>query len=66
MGREDVARAWFADENVPVVEALREADLIGRGTETEAYMRTMALRWRLLRTHEWNEEILARLRDELG
>jgi hypothetical protein len=66
MGREDVARAWFADEYVPVVEALREADLIGRGTETEAYMRTMALRWRLLRTHEWSEEILARLRDELG
>ena len=65
MGREDVARAWFADEYVPVVEALREADLIGRGTETEAYMRTMALRWRLLRTHEWNEEILTRLRDEL-
>ena len=65
MGREDVARAWFADEYVPVAEALREADLIGRGTETEAYMRAMALRWRLLRTHEWNEEILARLRDEL-
>jgi hypothetical protein len=65
MGREDVARAWFAEEYVPVVEALREADLIGRGTETEAYMRAMALRWRLLRTHEWNEEILARLRDEL-
>jgi hypothetical protein len=65
MGREEVAGAWFADEYVPVVEALREADLIGRGTETEAYMRAMALRWRLLRTHEWNEEILARLRDEL-
>jgi hypothetical protein len=29
-------------------------------------MRAMALRWRLLRTHEWSEEILARLRDELG
>ena len=65
MGREDVARAWFAEEYVPVVDALREADLIGRGTETEAYMRAMALRWHLLRTHEWNEEILARLRDEL-
>jgi hypothetical protein len=65
MSREEVARAWFADEYVPVVDALREADLIGRGTETEAYMRAMALRWRLLRTHDWNEEILARLRDEL-
>jgi hypothetical protein len=65
MGREEVAETWFADEYVPVVDALREADLIGRGTETEAYMRAMNLRWRLLRTHDWNEEILARLRDEL-
>jgi hypothetical protein len=65
MGRDEVARAWFHDEYVPVVEALREAELIGSGTETEAYMRAMALRWRLLRTHDWNEEILARLREEL-
>ncbi len=65
MDREEVAGAWFADEYRPVVDALREADLVGNGTETEAYMRAMNLRWRLLRTHEWNEEILARLRAEL-
>jgi hypothetical protein len=66
MGREEVAQAWFAEEYVPVVDALREAGLVGRGTEAEAYMRAMALRWRLLHTHEWNEEILARLREEMG
>jgi hypothetical protein len=66
MDREEVAAAWFADEYVPVVDALREADLVGQGTETEAYMRAMTARWRLLRTHDWNEEILDRLREALG
>jgi hypothetical protein len=65
MSREEVAEAWFRDEYLPVVDALREADLIGSGTETEAYMRAMTLRWRLLRTHDWNEEIFERLRKEL-
>jgi hypothetical protein len=65
MSREEVAGAWFHDEYLPVVEALREAGLIGSGTETEAYMRAMSLRWRLLRTHDWNEEIFERLRKEL-
>ena len=65
MSREEVAREWFTAEYLPVVAALREADLIGRGTETEAYARAMTLRWHLLRTHDWSEEILAGLRDEL-
>jgi hypothetical protein len=65
MSREEVAEAWFHDEYLPVVDALREADLIGAGAETEAYARAMKLRWHLLRTHAWNEEILERLRKEL-
>src|SRR4051812_8211329 len=63
--REEVASAWFRDEYEPVVEMLREADLIGRGTETEAYMRVATLRYLLLRTHEWDEEVIERLRGEL-
>ena len=65
MSREEVARAWFEDEYVPVVETLKEADLIGRGTETEAYMRVTTLRYLLLRTHEWDDEVIERLRGEL-
>jgi hypothetical protein len=65
MSREEVAEAWFRDDYLPVVDALREAELIGRETETEAYMRAMAVRWRLLRTHDWNEEVLDLLRREL-
>jgi hypothetical protein len=65
MDRREVARDWFEHEYAPVVEMLREADLLGRGTETEAYLRVGAARYRLLGTHEWSEEIIARLRGEL-
>jgi hypothetical protein len=63
--RADVAREWFDNEYAPVVAMLREADLLGRGTEAEAYMRVAAARYRLLGTHEWSEQIVQRLRDEL-
>jgi hypothetical protein len=66
MTREDVAERWFEDEYAPVVDMLREADLIGSGTETEAYMRVAGLRYLLLRTHEWSDEVVERLRQELN
>jgi hypothetical protein len=59
--RRDAAYMWLENEYRPVVEMLREADLIGDQTETEAYMRVSAERYRLLRTHRWDEEILARV-----
>jgi hypothetical protein len=63
MTREQVAREWFEREYVPVVEMLRAADLLGRGTETQAYTRVVHLRYMLLRTHAWDEDVLARLRE---
>ncbi len=65
MTREEVARAWFREEYLPVVAMLREADLLGKGTETEAYMRVESERYRLLRTHVWDDEVIERLRREL-
>jgi hypothetical protein len=56
---------WFHDEYKPVVEMLREADLVRQGTETEAYMRVAALRYLILRTHEWDDGVIERLRTEL-
>ena len=44
---------------------MREAGLAGRGTETEAYARVVSLRYLLLRTHDWNDEVIERLRAEL-
>ena len=65
LSREEVARCWLEDEYRPVVEMLREADMIGEGTETDAYMRVAAERFRLLLTHDWSEEIIDRLRAEM-
>ena len=66
LSREEAAGAWFREEYVPVVAMLREADMIGKQTETEAYMSVSGLRYMLLRTHEWDEEVIRRLRDELS
>ena len=44
---------------------LRDAGMVGTDeTETDAYMRVSAQRYRLMRTHEWSEEILTRLREQ--
>jgi hypothetical protein len=44
---------------------LRDAGMVGpEETETDAYMRIVGERYRLMRTHEWSEEILSRLREE--
>ena len=53
------------EEYEPVTEMMREAGLCGRGTETEAYARVVSLRYLLLRTHDWNDEVIERLREEL-
>jgi len=62
MDREQVARLWYEEDFLPIVETLREGAFIG-GSETEgdAYMRVVTARYELLRTHEWSGEILDRL-----
>jgi hypothetical protein len=65
MDRVAVARAWYEEEYLPVVAMLREADLLGGGSETEAYMRVACKRYQLMRTHEWSEEIVAQLAREM-
>jgi hypothetical protein len=65
MTRAEVAEAWFSNEYEPVVEMLREADLVRRGTETEAYMRVSHLRYLILRTHEWDDHVIEAIRRDL-
>jgi hypothetical protein len=63
MDRGEVARLWFQEEYEPVVELLHAGDLIDRGeTETDAYLRVAGDRYRVLRTHEWSDEVLEQLR----
>ncbi len=67
MTRSAVAEEWYDDEYRPVVEMLREAELIRRGmTETEAYMRVAHLRYLILRTHEWDDEVIEAVRRDLA
>ena len=62
LDRASAARLWFDEEYAPVVEMLREAEMLGDGTETDAYLRASAQRYRLMRTHDWSEGVLARVR----
>jgi hypothetical protein len=66
LDREQTARLWLETEYRPVARMLREAGMIGRGTETEAYMRVAAERYRLLRTHSWSEEVLRQVLEGRG
>jgi len=66
MTRSRVAELWFEDEYEPVVEMLREADLLGDGTETEAYVVIGGLRYMLLLTHDWDESVIERIRTALA
>jgi len=62
LNRAEIARQWYTQEYVPVVRTLRTADLIGSRTEAEAYMRVAGERYRLILTHDWNDEVIERLR----
>jgi hypothetical protein len=61
INRRETAYLWLENEYRPVVAMLHEADLIGEQTDTEGYLRISAERYRLLRTHRWDEEILRRV-----
>jgi hypothetical protein len=58
LDRKHTAELWLETEYRPVVAMLRDADLIGDRTETEAYMHIAEERYRLLRTHNWSDKVL--------
>ncbi|MEU0533512.1 chromosome partitioning protein ParB [Amycolatopsis tolypomycina] len=60
--RASVAQRWFEEEFVPVVGMLRQAGLIGDRTDAEAYMWVAAERYRLIRTHRWDDDVIETLR----
>lgn len=62
LDRATVAMRWYREEYVPVVEMLRQAHLVGDRTETEAYMWVAAERYRLIRTHRWDQDVIDALR----
>jgi hypothetical protein len=62
MSRDAVAKAWLDDEYRPVVEMLRREAMLDGQTAAEAYMRVAGARYRLLRTHEWSDDLVAKLK----
>jgi hypothetical protein len=66
LDRATVARRWYAEEYRPVVRMLDQADLIGDRTETEAYLHLACQRYRLMRTHRWDDDVVDRLRADPG
>jgi len=65
LSRREVAEAWFHEAFEPVMAALDQAGLGGRGTEAERYLRVAMLRDLLLYTNDWSDGIIERLRGEL-
>ncbi|HTT53167.1 MAG TPA: chromosome partitioning protein ParB [Streptosporangiaceae bacterium] len=63
--RAEVSRRWFTDEFTPVVRILRSADLIGSNTDAEAYLIIATERYRLIRTHQWTDEVIEELQRQL-
>lgn len=63
LSREEVAETWFREDYEPIVAALSEAEMLGEEeTETEAYLRIVGERYLLMRSHEWDESVLERLK----
>jgi hypothetical protein len=65
LSREQVADAWFDEEYEPVTRVLSELGAGGGGTETERYLRVATLRFLLLHTHDWTDEVVERLLGEV-
>jgi hypothetical protein len=65
LSREEMAQAWFEEEYEPVVRALHEAQIGGPGTETERDLRIAMLRYLLLYTDEWSDDVVERLVGEV-
>ena len=63
--RREVAEAWFRDEFVPVVRRCGRPIWSAKSTEADAYRRVARDRYMLLRTHEWGDDVIARLREAL-
>lgn len=63
LDRSTVAQRWYDEEFVPVVRMLRQAGMIDSQTEAESYMWVACERYRLIRTHRWDDEVISAVRD---
>lgn len=65
MDKETMAVRWYAEEFAPVVEMIEEAGVRGKDERpAEAYLRIAGERYRLIREHEWNAEIMEAVKNK--
>ncbi len=63
MDKPTMARRWFAEEFQPVVAMIDDAGVRGeKERPAEAYLRVACERYRLIREHEWNADVLDQVR----
>ena len=59
LDRPTAAKTWFDEEFVPVCAMLREAGLVRSGqTDADAYEHLGGVRYRIMRTMDWNEDVI--------
>jgi hypothetical protein len=59
LDKETMASRWYAEEFRPVVDMIEEAGVRGEDERpAEAYLRVACERYRLIREHEWNAEVM--------
>jgi hypothetical protein len=62
LDRPTVASRWYEEDFTPVLEMVEDAGVRGEDeTEADAYMRVSGERYRLIREHEWNRDIMAQV-----
>ncbi len=60
-----MAARWYAEEFTPVVEMIEEAGVRGEDERpAAAYLRVACERYRLIREHEWNAEVVEAVRSQ--
>lgn len=63
MDKATMAARWYAEEFQPVVEMIEDAGVRGKDERSaEAYLRVAGERYRLIREHEWNAEVIDAVR----
>jgi hypothetical protein len=62
-----MAVRWFDEEYTPVLAMIEEAGVRGRDeTGADAYIRVACERYRLIREHDWNRDVLTRIAEQQG
>ncbi len=60
-----MAQRWYDEEYLPVLEMIDEAGVRGRDESgADAYIRVAGERYRLIREHDWNREVLKTIAEE--